>query len=395
MLSLGSPSSQTASSCPISFVLDDAISGSLDVVTLAIRPEDLSRQDPSRLTVQQTLGGAWADSFGAGLAQISISGTTGWHRMYGTGRETPGQQEHADGQQRFQQLRDTVFDQWHDRRARAVSAGLDPNGVRLIFADGLHDTTSLVAPVSFVLRRSRSRPLLTQYQISMVSLGPVDMTVLVPTLPSLLDFVARGPLQAAGLKSLADSSDKILGYIAQVSAWIAKNIAGPVQAFMRTTASIYASVMDGVASINGVADQLILVARDISRAGMNVFHSIAAIANLPAQIKARVIDVAAAYRNAFCTLRNALSGSGYYEDFNPLYGASNCSSTAGGSAISAFRGLNTFAETVIDKTGGILVSTVAQASLGVLASTDVVTAPLSLATIGPLTGSVAGGVALP
>ena len=228
----------------------------------------------------------------------------------------------------------------------------------------------------------------------MVSLGSVDMTVLVPTLPSLLDFVARGPLQAAGLKSLADSGSKILGYISQVSAWIAKNIAGPVQAFMRTTASIYASVMDGVASINGVADQLILVARDISRAGMNIFHSIAAIANLPAQIKARVIDVAAAYRNAFCTLRNALSGSSYYEDFNPLYGASNCSSTAGGSGISPFRALNTFAETVIDKTG-IVVSTVARAGLGVLASTDVVTAPLSLATIGPLAGSVAGGVKLP
>ena len=280
MLALGSPSSQTASSCPISFVLDDAMTGALDVVTLAIRPEDLSRQEPSRLSVQQTLGGAWADSFGAGLPQISISGTTGWHRMYGSGREVPGQQDHADGQMRFQQLRDAVFARWHDSRALAVASGLDPNGVKLIFADGLHGTTHLVAPVSFTLRRSRSRPLLTQYQIAMVALGDIDELVLLSTIPSVLDFVAKGPLQAAGLKSLAASSNKILGYINQVSSWISANVAGPVKAFMRTTASIYSSVMAGVGSINGVADQLILVARDASKAGENIFHSLAAIAGL-------------------------------------------------------------------------------------------------------------------
>src|SRR5277367_3573779 len=74
------PPSQKVGSAPISFIFID---GSIPApntwtLNLVIRPEELTRTDPSRMTVQQTLGGAWADDFGPGLGSINISGTTGW-----------------------------------------------------------------------------------------------------------------------------------------------------------------------------------------------------------------------------------------------------------------------------------------------------------------------------
>lgn len=396
-MALGTPSSQAAGVCPISFALDDPTDqdAGMRVVTLAIRPEDLSRQDPSRLAVQQTLGGAWADNFGAGLAQITISGHTGWHRMTGTGRETPGQTSNADGLERFQELRDTVFQTWHDRRALAANAGMDPNNIRLVFADGLHKRTSVVAPISFTLRRSRSRPLLAQYQIGLVELAP-DLTtgILGTTLPNVFDAALRGPLESAGLKSMLDAVNTITKYANEASHWIDTTIGAPVKAFMTQTAAIYSKVDTAVRSINGVADSLILVARNSARAGQNIFHSIAAIVNLPAQIKARVMDVAAAYRNVFCTLRNAIKTQQYYDDFSNLYGASNCSSTAGGASLSQFRGTNTFSSIQQAVSSAVQVSTAGNSALAVLASADVVLSPMSPASMTPLIKAAVGGLRL-
>ncbi len=55
---------------PIGFYLTGGL-GLPARVNLPIRPEELTRTETSRLQVNQTLGGAWADSFGAGLAKIT------------------------------------------------------------------------------------------------------------------------------------------------------------------------------------------------------------------------------------------------------------------------------------------------------------------------------------
>src|ERR1019366_2426807 len=117
------PSSQKAGDCPISFLLwDTANSPSTKVrATLNIRPEELTRTDVSRVTVQQTLGGAWADDFGPGLAQINISGHTGWR-----GNRS------GDGAALFTALKANVFDNWHAQRNKAVKAGKDPKDVTLL-----------------------------------------------------------------------------------------------------------------------------------------------------------------------------------------------------------------------------------------------------------------------
>ena len=46
-------------------------------VKFAVNPEDYTQSIPNRVTVTQTKGGAWLDAWGAGVAEITIKGTTG------------------------------------------------------------------------------------------------------------------------------------------------------------------------------------------------------------------------------------------------------------------------------------------------------------------------------
>ncbi|MFM0165774.1 hypothetical protein PQR39_35760, partial [Paraburkholderia sediminicola] len=113
---LNPPPSQKPGDCPISFTMDDLTTGAApQVLALNIRPEELTRTEMSRVSVQQTLGGAFADDFGAGLTQINISGNTGWRGFNG-----------IDGMTFFKQLRDASFTNWHLLRNQAMQKGLDP-----------------------------------------------------------------------------------------------------------------------------------------------------------------------------------------------------------------------------------------------------------------------------
>ena len=377
-MSFAAPSSQAAGERPIAFLLDDRTGAGafVEPVTLSIRPEGLTRTDPSRIAVQQTLGGAWADSFGAGLATITISGHTGWRRDVGLSQQTNGQ----DGEARFLRLRDTVFAQWHLRREAAVKSGRDPNLVQLIFSDALNSFTATVLPQSFVLQRSKSRPLLMQYQIAMLELSAgVRPAALLPGLPSI---VGGDVLRTLGLTSLADSIDKIESFAKDITSFIDGSIGAPVKQFMATTAAIYRRVDSAVRSVDGITSSLVSVAQSASQAGMNIFRSIGAVLSLPQRAMARLTEVAAAYTNIFCLLKNAIKRLPQYDDYSSLYGASNCSSTAGGRPLSAFSGLNTFAGIQPPaETFGVKISGSAQASLQGLARADVVLAPPSPASL--------------
>ncbi|ATI15623.1 hypothetical protein [Bordetella phage vB_BbrM_PHB04] len=378
------PSSQKADARPISFLLDDQATGGAPAsVDLVIRPEDLTRNDPSRLNVQQTLGGAWADNFGPGVPTIQISGHTGWRPTFGSG----------DGAARFQQLYDQVYVQWHERRAAAVQAGMDPDRVKLVFADALDNFTVVVAPMSFTLRRSRSRPLLSQYQINMTVLGDdVGAGGLFGALGGLLN---ADVLEAAGLDSLTASINEITSAINNVHQWVDRTIVAPVRTFMQQTARLYGAVRGAISAADGIAGSLISVARMTAQAGINIFRTAAAIANIPSQVRARLMQVAGAYTNIFCVLRNALNQQIYYEDYSPLFGASNCSSTSGGRPISVLAGQNPF-YSVVPTSGPLPVTLTesAQSSLRTLAANDPVLARMSPVALYSAVRSVADGMAV-
>lgn len=385
MIVTSPPSSQKADFRPISFVLDDQTAGGQPVsVNLAIRPEDLTRSDPSRLNVQQTLGGAWGDNFGPGIPQITISGTTGWRR---------GVSDGLDGSERFTQLYEQVYSGWHKRRKDAIAAGLDPDKVQLVFADALDNFAVVVAPNNFVLRRSRSRPLLFQYQIAMTVLDQnVDQAAYLQFGGNQIDAAIQ---QAAGLDSLTDSINGLTSTIQSISSAIDATLVAPVQSFMNQTARLYGAVRGAISAGIGVAGQLISVAQMTARAGINIFRTFAAVASIPTQAKALLMQVVGAYSNIWCVLRNALNQQIYYPDYSPLFGSSNCSSTSGGRPISILSNENPFYSAVpTQQPLPVQISQSAQNNLSVLASNDPVLSPMSTSSIGSALMQVTNGMAV-
>lgn len=376
------PRSQGPDVRPISFLLEDAASGaeSTEAVSLYVRPQDLTRQDPSRLNVNQTLGGAWGDSFGPGVPIITISGHTGWRRG----------SDNQDGEGRFMDLRDKVYDQWHERRASAVRAGRDPADVHLVYADALDNMAVVVAPLAFQLRRSRSQPLLFQYQIQMAVLGEAGATSF-----QLGGASSPSVTKTLGLESLAASINKITSYVNRAKEFVDRQFVAPMQAFMRQTAAVYQAVYSGIKSVDGLASSVIDVARLTAQAGSNICRTFAAVAGLPSHIKGLLIDVGSAYTNIFCVLSRSLKQRVLYEDYADLYGASNCSSTSGGRPLSPLAGVNAFSVTNPAPVAPLVgVTPAAQAAMATMARSDVALAPLPPSEAARNAAAIAAGVQL-
>jgi hypothetical protein len=388
-----SPASQKAGDRPISFYLRD-VTGSTKYtknLSLIIRPEELTRTDVSRVTVQQTLGGGWADDFGPGLATINISGTTGWR-----GNSS------GDGMTQFKNLKQQVFNDWHVRRNVAVKAGKDPIGVTLVLIDTLDMNLDAVIPMSFTLRRSKSRPLLMQFNIAMVSILWQAKRPIIPSSPGGL----AGLL--ASVKSLLAGMNNVINFV--------KGIVNQVTAFIQTATSIFQSVTNLIAAAQSIPQSLLGAAHACAQAGMTMFSTIAALPGNTTTQSAAAMATASDFSNILCLLNNTVNTQKTYPDYTPLYGASNCSSTNGGSPPSPYANTNPFYSVVgapqnaqapaISSATAPVISTptiappivaitpAAQQSLAVINNSDPVLAPLSIQNLGVAAGAIATGVTL-
>ncbi len=128
-----------------------SVFGAAGACTLALRPEDLQWTEPSRISVNNTLGDAWIDAFGPGVGKIVSSGTTGWGSKLGFA-----------GEAAFMLLYHASYKGWHD----AVAGSKAPESVPMFFVDALDIRMAQVVPDTFTMKRNKSRPLLIQYNIS-------------------------------------------------------------------------------------------------------------------------------------------------------------------------------------------------------------------------------------
>lgn len=366
---------QKADARPISFLFHNtSMGGEAPVkVDLVIRPEDLTRPDPSRTVIHQTLGGAWLDSWGAGLPSVQISGTTGWG---GGGRK--------DGLEEFKRLHSTIFKRWHDERESAIRNGFDPDKVKLIFCDDLDEFTWVVAPLNFVLRRNKARPLLSQYQINLgwVSDGVADRKEAEAAIAAMAESMAISKPQGFLDKvkaSLSNALGKIKAFAAKIKGAIGA-VLGPIQravaAFTELTAAALGFVQDviatGMSIVRAVTNPLIGIASNLCRAAANVTNIVQSILSIPQRLKAEFSRVASAFTNAFCVLKNAFGGRRPLPSYDDLYGASTCSSTAGGRPISRFDTDNPFPLLLPIETGIAKVTGAAAGAINRLASLDVI-----------------------
>jgi hypothetical protein len=374
---MSAPSSQKADVRPISFTLQDTSKGSqpLATIPLFIRPEELTRTESSRMTVHQTFGGngGWADSFGPGVPTLSISGHTGWR---------PGD-DGNDGLARMKSLHDVIFSAWHLSRQLKTLQGLDPDAIQLIFSDAMDDIAWVVAPTSFMLKRDRRRPLLAQYQIGMTYLSQYVAT------SSSSSGSTFGALQALGLGSLGSALGSVMDFLNGINDAIKSAlgpIVGAVKAFVGVVVAVCTAVktviMTGLKIVNSLTYGLISIAKDLTRAASSVFSVFSTIASIPNYVKAQFMKVRSSFFNIFCVLSNCFKQSRLLQDFSGVYGASNCSSTSGGTSLSAYLNVNTFqAIQSTSNAAQVQTTTDAAASITAMKGIDAANNPPSLQMI--------------
>lgn len=296
-------------------------------MNLAVRPEDLTRSETSRLAIQQTLGGAWADAFDRGIATINISGTNGWRGGFT-----------LSGEDMFLQLRQTVFQGWHDRRAAAIASGIDPATVRLTFTDNLDSFASIVAPRNFVLRRSKSSPLLIRYQIQLLELG--DASDPGTILDQIVNALSNPTRWLAGVTGLTNVVAEINYYASEAQSALGALANAPAQ-FINTGTSLISSVASAAQSLRGQFDAtssaLLTAGATFCVAGRNAFDALAGSnPTLPPSELIAVMAIASCFNDAACTMANCFNIGKYFTSLDDLLGASGCSSTGGGDPASTY-----------------------------------------------------------
>lgn len=393
MLQTAPPTDQRAGIRPIAFVLDNA--GKIGTpVTLKVRPEDLQRDEPARVTVHQTLGrtvSGWSDNFGEGLPSVTISGHTGWRAGGASG---------MDGAAAFEALNGLVAHQYHAAKQKAIEGGRNPASVKLLFVDMLDGFTWNVAPMGFQLRRSRSRPLLFQYNIRLQAIDTsIDNPLRIS--PFLGDVTS-------GLGALDRLLDWLWEGVGTIQSWVSQAVsfvdralapvAAVVETFVRVSSEVFRAVHTAVVSIeNGassVANRLIGIAGGIAQVGVNIFRTISSIDGLPSHLSFAASRVSSAYNEALCIFENSLRPRKVYEDYDGLYGASNCSSTTGGRGPSAYANLNAFNLLPIQRTP-VEVSGAAMGSISAINRGDPVLAPIPLPEMARHIELINSGVTLP
>lgn len=313
----------------VSFAMSSDDSG-IDFFSLPIKPEELTRTEPSRVSAINSLGGAWVDSFGRGLATITITGNTGWRNRNNEG----------DGIDQFVVLRDRFIHKWHRLRELKIKDGQDPSDIRLIFIDPLNGSyVADVVPTNFVLRRSKSQPLLLMYNITMtvtndeaVNLYP---DLMLPVIPK------NDPVEAIKSmdKSVADINDlqkslktkltEIGTFGKTVHAWTSEKF-GPV---MKVAQNVIQTANDAKSVISAAGQVAVDLAADLGAVGSQAWGAVGAVASLPNSVRSEVMRVKSAMSNLQCILTNGYQAAYSSQDYGAWYGASNCSSSLGGSAV--------------------------------------------------------------
>ncbi|MDA3869003.1 MAG: hypothetical protein PF589_03460, partial [Gammaproteobacteria bacterium] len=328
------PSSQKNK--PITFLLwDTQKAASLAQASFVIRPEELTRNSPSRNNATQTLDGAWVDGQGEGLETLTLAGHTGWR---GT--------KSMDGQELFQQLYKTVYKAWHLRRAESAKAGRDPDFIELIFADQLNNMAVVVSPDQFQLRRHKTRPLLSQFNISMTVLREASESAL-----KQIDPITGAINNPRGRYKATQAS--MSGTIKEQQEWSIKvdsalgfSMSGVATDVLNASTELLTAVTEQVNAASGYIDAtlapLMYTAMSFEQSARNMFQIMAAPAGLATQLKGELMAIASTFNDAYCLLLNGYGMLSRFPDFSDLFGASTCSTTGGGRPVSPRAGENPF-----------------------------------------------------
>ena len=134
-------------------------SGNREVVvrhTLLLNPQNLTQAEQAKVSITQTLGGVYVTDFGEGLAQVTISGTTGYKQRYNADGEL------RDGFEEFIHFRNEVY--------RKFVKTNDPDYM-MFWYNWEDEEYYRIQPLAFRLQRSTSETLLYRYEFNFTCLN--------------------------------------------------------------------------------------------------------------------------------------------------------------------------------------------------------------------------------
>jgi len=160
--------------------------------TLLLNPQSLTQAEQAKVSVTQTLGGAYVTDFGEGLQQVTIAGTTGYKQRYNADGEL------RDGFEEFVHFRNEVY--------RKFVKTNDPD--YMMFWYNWEDKEYYrIQPISFRLQRSVSESLLYRYEFVFTCLNEATKGYTSPEIANPnLDFISIG----SSLSSMANNATVIV-----------------------------------------------------------------------------------------------------------------------------------------------------------------------------------------
>ena len=126
----------------------------------ALNPESYTQVENGKVTVTRTKGGAFLETFGADVPEITISGTTGFKN----GTDNP-----ESGYLKFKELRDLIKAHYDN-----ITDGSTMSDSDLVYFYNYTDNEYYkTVPDKFELSRSKSQPNLYKYTIHLYCVGRI------------------------------------------------------------------------------------------------------------------------------------------------------------------------------------------------------------------------------
>jgi phage baseplate assembly protein W len=284
-------------------------------VSLFVNPENFTQTEPARVSVTQTKGGMFVDSFGQGIKTITIAGHLGYGLRSGA---AVGGGQPISGAENFFLLR-KLYRDWLD-------ASTDPTKQAAMRFYNWADSESYeVAITQFTLQRAVGKPLLYQYNIQMTCINDLaqwKQTAPDTVISNLSDTMSR---VRSALKSINDA-------IMTIDSYVTKGVS-----FFNSTTGTFQPAWDVVNSIGNLSNDITLlvsgatkflttpfdlVAQTITAVG-DIASSLCSVSTIPGAVVRALRDVACAMKALPLSIFSGFTNPYLFE------GASNCGTTLG------------------------------------------------------------------